>query len=455
MIFKQNVMEIKQFEYKALAHYSYAIESQGEIVIIDPERDPSQYYAYAQEKGSRIRAVIETHPHADFISSHLQIHNEAGAEIYTSTYAKALYPHNKLEDGDTLKVGSVVLKAIHTPGHSPDSISIVAMDGDDTALFTGDTLFVGDVGRPDLREDAENKGSKRQELAAQMYHTIQNAFNDLPVHTRVYPAHGEGSLCGKDLGSDSSSTLGKERKENWAFQNHSKDEFIERLLNDLPFIPHYFGWNVDLNNAGADNVRLAKGKIPYRFGSSADGLLIDSRKNSEFRKGHLKGSINIQAASEDAPFETWLGAIVRPTEIFYLVVPNPHAIDTILARVTKIGYEKNLKALITPSREEVQDSRDLDLNHFRENTDAYSIVDVRNENEVQEGKYFPNAIAIPLHSLRERTDEVPTGKPIVVHCSGGFRSAAGSSILMKAYPEVKIYDLGEKVEQFKEETLSA
>ena len=211
-------MVIKQFEDKPLAHYSYAILSDGHIALVDPSRDPKPYYRFAEENNARITAVFETHPHADFVSSHLQIHQETGATIYASKLVGASYPHQTFDEGDRLSLGETELWALNTPGHSPDSISIIAKDAGGTmAMFSGDTLFIGDVGRPDLREKAGNLTAKREELARMMYRTVQEKFNDLPDETLIYPAHGAGSLCGKNLSSDASSTLGNERMGNWAF----------------------------------------------------------------------------------------------------------------------------------------------------------------------------------------------------------------------------------------------
>lgn len=210
-------MKIKQFEYKPLAHYSYAIISDGKMAVIDPERDASQYYAFAKANNATITAIIETHPHADFVSSHLEMHQETGATIYASKKVGADYPHQPFDDGDDLELGGITLSSINTPGHSPDSITIVARDDKQTALFTGDTLFIGDVGRPDLREKAGNMKAKREELAQMMYDTITTKFKDLPDDAIIYPAHGAGSLCGKGMSDASSSTLGDERSSNWAF----------------------------------------------------------------------------------------------------------------------------------------------------------------------------------------------------------------------------------------------
>ena len=253
-------MIIEQFNDEALAHYSYAIISEGEMALVDPSRNPMQYYKFAEEHNAKIVAVFETHPHADFISSHLQIHEETAATIFVSKLVGADYDHKSFDEGDTFQLGNVVFSALNTPGHSPDSITVVVQEEKETALFTGDTLFIGNVGRPDLRENAGNMKAKRIDLAKQMYNTMQTKFNDLPDDALVYPAHGAGSLCGKNMSSDSSSTLGNERIGNWAFKEQSEDEFVEEILKDQPFIPSYFGFDVDINKTGALNVQQAKYK---------------------------------------------------------------------------------------------------------------------------------------------------------------------------------------------------
>ncbi|MDC6351370.1 MBL fold metallo-hydrolase [Zeaxanthinibacter sp. PT1] len=442
-------MIIKQFEYNPLAHYSYAIVSNGEMAIIDPERDPIQYYNFAKEQEAVITAVIETHPHADFISSHLQIHKETGATIYNSEKLGAEYTHQTFDEGDELNIGNARLRAINTPGHSPDSITIVAEERDKTVLFTGDTLFIGDVGRPDLREKAGNMKAKRRELAEAMYHTIQEKFKDLPDDAIVYPAHGAGSLCGKNMSDDSSSTLGNERMGNWAFQDQSKEDFINTLLDSQPFIPSYFGYDVDLNKAGAPSLRDAMAAVPFKINESVSkGIIIDVRDESKFKAHHLPGSINIQAVSENSKFETWLGAIVKPKEEFHIVVESPTDMVPVLERVCKIGYEQQLSSIVTLPYKSMVATDSLDLTDFKKNPDQYTIVDIRNASEVEEGKFFENALSYPLNTLRDTVDEIPRDKPIVVHCAGGYRSAAGSSILAKELDQ-DVYDLGEAVNEFK------
>jgi len=446
-------MTIKQFKDNPLAHYSYAIVSNGEMALVDPSRNPMEYYKYAEEQGAKIVAVFETHPHADFVSSHMQIYEQTGATIYVSEMVGADYPHKSFDDGDALKVGNIEFKAINTPGHSPDSITIVAKEeGDETALFTGDTLFIGNVGRPDLREKAGNMKAKRKELAKQMYHTIQNKFNDLPDEALVYPAHGAGSLCGKNMSDASSSTLGNERQGNWAFKEQSEEEFVEEILKDQPFIPHYFGFNVDINKTGPENVQLTKWKNKVRLNVSevaSNVTVVDTRSEDDFKKGHLPNSFNIMARSEKDKYETWLGAIIKPNEEFYLVLNSIENIEELLERTAKIGYEKQVKAVITLGENVSEKSDSFDVEDFKKNKNNYTIVDIRNHSEVAEGKIFEDAIAIPLNELRENSTEIPSHKPVVVHCAGGYRSAAGSSILDKRFGNTKVYDLSDAIKDFK------
>ena len=420
------------------------------MAIIDPERNPMQYYAFAKVNKAKIVAVIETHPHADFVSSHLQIHQETGAIIYNSEKLGADYPHQPFDEGDSITIGKATLTAINTPGHSPDSITIMAKEGKETVLFTGDTLFIGDVGRPDLREKAGKMQAKRQELAEAMYHTIQHKFKNMPADAAVYPAHGAGSLCGKSMSDANSSTLGNERMGNWAFKNQTQEEFVNELLDSQPFIPSYFGFNVDVNKTGAGTLRNAIAKVPFKMNGTADGLIVDVRQATEFKKGHLKGSVNIQASSKDDTFETWLGAIVEPGEKFSLVIEKPEDLEMILQRVAKIGYEKQLQRVLTLPAEHLIKSKSLDLEDFKNNTENYTIVDIRNKSEVAEGKFFDSALSHPLNELRETSANIPTQKPIVVHCAGGYRSAAGSSILERELKDVNVFDLSDAVGQFKD-----
>src|SRR5690554_6737235 len=245
--------QIKQFEDKGLAHFSYAVLVNTEIVLIDPARNPQLYYDFAAENNAKIVGVIETHPHADFVSSHYEIHKAVGAAIYVSEMVGADYPFQAFDEGDEIDLGDgIKLRALHTPGHSPDSISIVLSDkGKDKAVFTGDTLFIGDVGRPDLREKAGKLQAKREELARLMYQSTREKLMTLGDDVIVYPAHGSGSLCGKSLSDAQSSTIGQEKMSNYALQEMSEEDFVKILLEDQPFIPKYFPYDVAFNKQGA------------------------------------------------------------------------------------------------------------------------------------------------------------------------------------------------------------
>ncbi|MBW2961466.1 MBL fold metallo-hydrolase [Mesonia aestuariivivens] len=443
-------MNIKQFNDKALAHYSYAIVSEGKMAVVDPARNPMPYYQYAEENNAKIVAVLETHPHADFVSSHYQIHQETGASIYVSKLLGADYPHQSFDDGDHFIMGNIKFSAINSPGHSPDSITILAEAEDEKALFTGDTLFIGNVGRPDLREKAGNMHAKREELAKQMYYTIKDKFTHLPNETLVYPAHGAGSLCGKNMSDASSSTLGNERVSNWAFKEQTEEEFVNEILSDQPMIPYYFGFDVDTNKKGADNFSKSIGEVPLLLNVEEveEGvMIIDIRAQQEFKENYLLGSINIQGIRSPQKLETWLGAIVQPKEAFYLVVPTVEMAETTLSRVASIGYEKQLKAVITLSSA-LASIEKINLEEFKNNIDNYTIVDIRNVVEVVKKKPFKNSINIPLHELRERANEVPTDKPIVVHCAAGYRSAVGSSILKRELKNMTVLDLSDAIKYF-------
>ncbi|MCM4158629.1 MBL fold metallo-hydrolase [Antarcticibacterium flavum] len=445
-------MTIKQFKDDPLAHFSYAIVSEGEMALVDPSRNPMQYYKYAEEQNAKIVAVFETHPHADFVSGHLQIHQETGATIYVSEKVGVSYPHESFDEGQEVKIGKIKIRPLHTPGHSPDSLTFVAEEDGKTALFTGDTLFIGNVGRPDLREKAGNMTAKRVELAKAMYQTMQTKFNDFPDDALVYPAHGAGSLCGKNMSDSPSSTLGDERMGNWAFKEQTEEEFVEEILKDQPFIPSYFGFNVDINRSGAGNVQQEKYRVPLQIGVDdvEEGItVVDVRDGDAYKKGHLPNSINIMSRTEGDKYETWLGAIVEPEEPFYLAVDSVENIDELLERTAKIGYEKQMKGVITLSEKVSRKSDDFDLGDFKSNKDNYTIVDIRNESELAEGKIFDSAIGIPLNELRDRAGELPKDKPFVVHCAGGYRSAAGSSILENKFKDQKVFDLSEAIQDFK------
>ncbi len=444
-------MKIEQFEDQGLAHFSYAVLSEcaREVVLIDPARNPQPYYNFAQAHGARIVAVIETHPHADFVSSHLEIARQTGAVIRVSRLLGADYPHQSFDEGDSFAVGQLTFRALNTPGHSPDSISIVlARAGQDVAVFTGDTLFIGDVGRPDLRETAGGIQARREELAAQLYHSTRQQLLPLADAVLVYPAHGAGSLCGKALSGANSSSIGAEKIGNPMLQPLSEAEFVRELLADQPFIPKYFGYDVALNKAGAPDFATSVRQVPRLAAGTAPpahALVVDARPEADFKRGHLAGAINIQQGGK---FETWLGSIVGPNEPFYLLAADEATLENLLQKTAKIGYEALIAGALagTPAAEATLP--DLDEAAFRAHPESYTIVDVRSASEHAHEPLFAGARAIPLPELRERAGEIPAGRPVVVHCAGGYRSAAGSSLVAAARPELTVFDLGEAVKTF-------
>lgn len=449
-------MIIEQFEDKSLSHYAYAVLDKQQAVLVDPARNIKPYLGFAEKHQAKIVAVIETHPHADFVGGHLELYQTTGASIYCSALTGAIYPHQPFDDGAVLDLGNIKLKALNTPGHSPDSISIVVeQDGKDHAVFTGDTLFIGDCGRPDLREKVGNRTAKREELALQMYCSLRQKLLVLDDETLVYPAHGAGTLCGKALSEANSSTIRTEKFSNWALQEMTSEGFVKELIADQPFVPKYFAAAVEMNKKGAENnLEEALSKVPVGTEISsvkeASGLdqhivIVDTRRSAQFKTGHLPNSINLMVGDK---FETWLGSIVSPGELFYLAAEDAATLKELILSTAKIGYEGFIKEAFVLKAGNIA-SEKLDKAVFLNDPSAYTIVDVRNPAEVKEKPVFKNSIAVPLPELRERSGEIPVEKPIVVHCAAGYRSAAGSSILENILAgRAQVFDLGEAIKGF-------
>lgn len=446
-------MNIKQFFDEGLAHASYIITVDDAAVVIDPARDPEPYYRYLKETGASLHAIIETHPHADFASSHLEMHRTTGAPIFVSGKVGADYPHIAFDGEAELNFGGYTFTALDTPGHSPDSISILLIDpdGKQRAVFTGDTLFVGDVGRPDLRESGGEADTKKELLARNMYHSLRDQLMPLDEDVIVYPAHGAGTLCGKGLSDERQSTIGKQLKENPALQPMSEDDFVGWLLADQPFIPQYFPYDVKINKQGVPSLQECLDKVrqeDYGFDLGEERpVIIDTRDEATFKLGHFRGAINIQDGNK---FETWLGSLVAPETPYALIAADEDALQSVIRKATKIGYEPFISVAFPQRETEGEAEMDpIDLADFRADPDSYTIVDIRNASEVAEGKFFSSSINIPLPELPDRVGEIPTDKPVVVHCAGGYRSAAGSSIVAGKLEGVRVYDLSDAVTEFK------
>ncbi len=444
-------MTVKQFFDDGLAHASYAVVSDGKMAVIDPGRDPKPYEQFANDYDAHIVAVFETHPHADFVSCHLELHHEHGAKVYVHPEMKVDYPHEGLDHQEEVKVGQVTFQALFTPGHSPDHNSYLLKDeeGNPHSVFTGDSLFVGDVGRPDLRENAGNVQAARKELAGMMYRTVHEVFNELPDQVMVYPAHGKGSLCGKNMSSETYSTIGKERERNWALKTKDEERFLEELLEGQPYIPKYFPYDVSVNASGTKDLEKSIEGIPHLRGDQEleqDALIIDVRSQEQFKEAHIPGSMNIP---DGGKFETWLGSLISPDERFYLVAGDKESIDAVVRKCAKIGYERLVKGTMIPNLGRLTESSDnLELDRLKQEPSAFNILDVRNSSEVEEKRPFQDSMNIPLPELRERMDELPKDKPLMVHCAGGYRSAIASSMIARERDDLVVEDLGHAIEEF-------
>jgi len=386
------------------------------------------------------------------VSSHLEINRDRQADLYASKLASAVYPHKKFDEGDTISLSDrVELAAINTPGHSPDSISVILReDGKDKAVFTGDALLFGSVGRPDLREYSGEAATLRKELAQQMYQTIHQKYAGLDDAVLVYPAHGAGSLCGKGIRDVKQSTIGYEKENNFAFENVSEDEFVKVLLADQPHVPKYFPYDVELNKKGAASLEKALNGVPILSpegaGSAKESLVIDSRTSDRYRASHLPRSVNIP---EGEKFATWLGTIVGSEEEFYLVVGNHSDIRKQLLYVAKIGYEPLLKGVVVYGDHPGDKQEEFDKTEFDAGKEDFVILDVRSAREAEDEKIFDKAVNIPLPELEGRLGEIPVNKPVYVHCASGYRSSIASSLIRKAHPDAHVYDVSGKIKDYR------
>jgi len=441
-------MIVHQFYDEGLAHASYAVISDGKMALVDPARDPQPYIAFAKEHGADIKAVFETHPHADFTSSHLEFLKDFGAAVYVHPDMGVKYEHTALKDGEEVQLGKAKFRALDTPGHSPDHNSYLLLDesGKEYGVFTGDSLFIGDVGRPDLRENAGNFNLTRSELAGKMYETVQKVFKPLPDHVKVYPAHGAGSLCGKNMSDETISTIGEQREDNWSFNEKDKTAFVEELLSGQPNVPKYFPFDVEENRKGVapyrPNLQKVK-RMPKEEEVQPDVLVIDTRPSEHYKKGHLDNSINIP---DDDKFETWLGTLITPETPYYLLAANEKALDSVVEKTAKIGYERFIKGvkIVDDSDFEQTEVEFASIGDLQQHPDAYTIIDVRSPSEYEQQKAFDKSLNVPLAELMEKADSVGNGKPIAVHCAGGYRSAIASSIIERATKN-KVLDIGEQI----------
>ena len=441
-------MILKQFYLNCLAHASYVIgdEQTHTAAVVDPQRDVDQYLAFAAEHGLRIEHVFLTHLHADFIAGHLELRDRAGAAIYLGAAAKAEYSFLPLHDGDVVELGRVRLKALETPGHTPESISLVVYDLDRSesepqAVLTGDTLFVGDVGRPDLRVAL---GWSASDLGGLLYDSLRNKLLTLPDSANVYPAHGAGSLCGKALSKETVSTIGEQRRSNYALQPMSKTAFVELVTADQPDAPSYFNYDAVLNSKERptlDETLQRIGSMTLEQVLALQGVgaqVLDTRDPAEFAAAHLKGSVNIGLGGQ---YATWAGTVLSKDQPI-VIIADPGREHEAAMRLGRIGFDQVVGYLedglhsiasrpdLTMTTERLSAQVAADRVAAAPSERAPVVVDVRAPGERQQ-KRIPGSVGIPLNHLVERLSELPSDRPLLVHCAGGYRSSIAASLLQR------------------------
>jgi hydroxyacylglutathione hydrolase len=433
----------KQFYLACLAHASYLIgdEVTGTGVVVDPQRDIDQYLAFAAERALTIKHVILTHLHADFVAGHLELRDRVGATIYLGAAAKAAYPFSPLHDGDFLEFGRVRLKTLETPGHTPESISIViydlnASDIQPYGVLTGDTLFIGDVGRPDLRVAL---GWSASQLGSMLFDSLHKLLG-LPDESLVYPAHGAGSLCGKAISKETVSTLGEQRRSNYALQPMSKEAFLQVVTADQPEAPAYFTYDAVLNSeerATLDQA-LERGMKPLTVDAvlalqSAGAQILDTRDPTEFAAAHLAGSINIGLRGQ---YATWAGTILDRAHPI-VIIADPGKENESAVRLGRIGFDHvagylkdGLYSLQTePQRVALTESLNAQFAaELLSSNQPPLAIDVRAPKE-REQKYIAGSLSIPLNHLVEKLETLPKERALLVYCAGGYRSSIAASLL--------------------------
>jgi glyoxylase-like metal-dependent hydrolase (beta-lactamase superfamily II) len=433
-------MHFEQFYLGCLAHASYLIASDGEAAIVDPQRDVDSYIDAAAKHGARIRYVIETHLHADFVSGHRELAARTGAEIVFGHRAGATFPHRAVHDGDELTVGRVKLRILETPGHTPESISILVLDPDQPdrphSVLTGDTLFIGDVGRPDL---VGSKGFAAIDMAGMLYDSLHEKLLRLPDEVTVYPAHGAGSMCGRNISKETSSTLGEQRRFNYALQPMERDSFIRMMTTDLPPAPAYFARDAEINRTGAAELRdvpRPTAMPPNAFDAMRMGgaLVVDVRGSAAYGNAHVPGAVHLGLGGQ---FASWAGCIL-PTDVsIILVTEDEEQVDEAVTRLARVGIE-SVRGYLEGgmlawdrARLPVARIQQMPVGELRARLHERSdlqVVDVRRPAEYAAG-HVPTATSAPLAELETRLSQLDPRRPIALVCASGYRSSVGSSLL--------------------------
>ena len=433
-------MYFEQFYLGCLAHASYLLASEGDAVVVDPQRDVELYIDAARQHGLTIRHIFETHLHADFVSGHKELAARTGATIYMGGQAGATFPHVSMSDGFELRFGKASVRVLETPGHTPESICLVVTDGEKSsqpwAVLTGDTLFIGDVGRPDLSGTHTPK-----QLAGLLYDSLHDKLMKLGDSVLVYPAHGAGSLCGKNMRAERSSTIGTERLTNYALQIKSKDEFVAQLTSNLPTRPDYFSKDAEINRTGAASLsELAplRAIAPAQLKTMLDDgeVALDVRPGDDFAAGHVPGSVNIALSGQ---FASWAGAVLGLTAHPVLIADTNEQIEEARLRMARVGIEAldgyldGGVALWKQAGLSIETLPQITAEQLAESLQSgdVQVLDVRREGEWNAG-HIEGANWWPLDNFRISPPEIDREARVAVHCKSGYRSMVACSLLQRA-----------------------
>jgi glyoxylase-like metal-dependent hydrolase (beta-lactamase superfamily II)/rhodanese-related sulfurtransferase len=433
-------MYFEQFYLGCLAHASYMIASEGEAIVVDPQRDVEIYLKAAEANQASIRHIFETHLHADFVSGHRELAARTGAQIYIGAQAGATFPHVAVQEGFRLQVGKILVTAYETPGHTPESICLVIADQEKSAepwgVLTGDTLFLGDVGRPDL-----SRQYSPAHLAGMLYDNLHNKILKLADNVLVYPAHGAGSLCGRNMRAERVSTIGTERLTNYALQIRSREEFIKQLTSNLPARPEYFLQDAEINRTGAAalaDLPMLSAIDPAELTETLaeGGIALDVRPSEQFAAGHVPGSVNIALSGQ---FASWAGTLLGLTARPVLIAESEQDGSEARMRLARVGLEDArgyLKGGIGAWREaglalSTIPQIDAEFLAGQLRKQPLQVLDVRREPEWKAG-HIEGAIWWPLDNFKVAPPEIDRNLPIAVQCQGGYRSMIACSLLQRA-----------------------
>ena len=436
-------MRVEQIYTGCLAQGAYYIESKGEVAIIDPLREVKPYIKKAEANNAKIKYVFETHFHADFVSGHIDLAAETGATIVYGPTAQPEFDAYIAKDGEVFTVGNASVKVIHTPGHTMESACYLLMDenGKAKALFSGDTLFIGDVGRPDLAQKI-NEDLTQEKLAGYLYDSLHNKILPLPDDIIIYPAHGAGSACGKNMSSETTDTLGNQKKYNYALQPMSKEAFIKAVTDGLTPPPAYFPKNVMMNVQGYESIDsvLKQGTqalSPEAFEAAANetgALMLDTRSPQDFAKSFIPNSVNIGI---DGSFAPWVGALITDIKQNILLITDEGREEEVVTRLARVGYDNAIGylqggiAAWQKAGKETDSIESISVDEFAKRLQAnpeLPVIDVRKEDEYMTG-HLPNSKNLALDYINDHIGEVDKNKTAYVHCAGGYRSMVFTSIL--------------------------